>query len=174
MLIRTERLLIRDYGSGDLDDLHEIFSDPIVMKDCEPPYTLTQTREALNLFREKSIAFAVVLQASGKVIGHALFSQLPPPDEPGIYEIGWFYNRKYWRQGYAYEASKALIDYGFQSLKLHKIIAETIDPEKSTGLMTKLGMVHEGTFRLHTKSPRGSWTDLYWYGICNPMEDTRL
>ena len=171
MYIRTARLVIRDYAPSDLQDLHEIFSDPVVMKECEPVYTEAQTRDALDHFIQKGIAFAVTLADSGKVIGHALFAQFPPPDEKGVYEIGWIYNRSHWRQGYAYEAASALIEYGFQELALHKVCAETIDPVKSCGLMRKLGMSHEGTFRAHTKDLDGNWTDLYWYAICNPMED---
>ena len=174
MLIHTERLTIRDYSPADWQDLHEIFSDPEVMAQCEPVYTEQRTREALAYFIDRNIAFAVTLRDSGKVIGHALFSQLPAPEETGIYEIGWFYNREYWRQGYAFEASHALIDYGFRQLRLHKIIAETIDPVKSVSLMRKLGMSHEGTFRSHTKDLQGNWTDLYWYGICNPCEEEML
>ena len=171
MYIRTPRLIIRDYSPADWQDLHEIFSDEIVMKECEPAYTEEQTKSTLDYYIKKSIAFAVTLADTGKLIGHALFAQLPPPEETGIYEIGWIYNRAYWRQGYAFEASKALIDYGFQEIKLHKICAETIDPVKSVGLMRKLGMTHEGTFRAHTKDLDGNWADLYWYAICNPMED---
>lgn len=171
MYIRTKRLVIRDYSPSDWRDLHEIFSDPVVMKECEPAYSEEQTRDALDYFIKKSIAYAVCLADSGKVIGHALFNQLPPPDEEGVYEIGWIYNRNYWRNGYAFEAAKALIDYGFQELKLHKICAETIDPVKSVGMMKKLGMNHEGTFRSHTKDLDGNWVDLYWYAICNATEE---
>lgn len=170
MYIRTSRLIIRDYRSSDWQELYAILSDPTVMRFCERPYTPEQAKEALDYFSKKEIAYAVTLADSGKVIGHALFAQLPPPDEQGIYEIGWIYNRTYWGNGYAYEASKALIDYGFQQLKLHKVTAETIDPIKSVGLMKKLGMTHEGTFRAHTKDLGGNWTDVYWYGICNPEE----
>ena len=170
MYIRTSRLIIRDYTASDWQDLHEIFSDPEVMRCCESAYTPEQTKEALDHFIQKDIAYAVTLADAGKVIGHALFAQLPPPDEQGIYEIGWIYNRRYWGQGYAYEASKALIDHGFQELQLHKIVAETIDPVRSTALMQKLGMIHEGTFRAHTRDLDGNWADVYWYGICHPKE----
>ena len=170
MRIHTPRLLLRPYSPDDASDLHEIFSDPQVMADCEPPYTEAQTQQALSVFIEKNIAFAAVLADSGKVIGHLLFHQLPM-EEAGIYEIGWFFNRVYWRQGYAYEACKALMEYGFQEMGLHKLCAETIDPLRSVGLMRKLGMIWEGTFRSHTKASDGRWADVYWYGICNPMEE---
>ena len=171
MLFRTKRLILRPYSPADAADLHEIFSDPLVMEHCETPYTPEQTRQALSYFIEKGLGYAVALADSGKVIGHLLFHQFPMEDD-GIYEIGWFFNREYWRQGYAYEACCAMIDYGFRSLHLHKICAETIDPIRSAGLMEKLGMSHAGTFHSHTRAPDGRWADVYWYAICNPMEES--
>ena len=170
MLIRTQRLVLRDYAPSDWQDLHEIFSDPEVMKYCEPVYTQVRTKDTLAYFIQKNIACAVTLANSGKVIGHMLFHQLPG-EETGIFEIGWFFNRSYWRLGYAFEAASALIQWGFQDLRLHKITAETIDAVKSVGLMKKLGMVHEGTFRAHTKDPEDNWADVHWYAILEPKEE---
>ncbi len=174
MYIQTSRLIIRDYRSSDWQELYEIFSDAQVMAHCEPVYDIARTQDILSYFMQKSCAYAVCLAETGKVIGHILFSQLPPPDAQGIYELGWIFHRLFWGQGYAYEASQAIIDYGFQALGLHKITAETIDPVKAPGLMRKLGMRHEGTFHSHTRNLEGNWTNLYWYGICNPMEVTSL
>lgn len=170
MYLTTRRLIIRDYLPSDWQDLLEIFSDPETMRQCEPVYDAAKTKAALAYFVDHAAAFAVTLADTGKVIGHALFHQLPG-EEPGIYEIGWFFNRGYWRQGYAYEACKALLEYGFSHWNLHKICAETIDSVRSVGLMKKLGMAHEGTFRAHTKDLSGNWADLYWYAIRNPEEE---
>jgi len=164
MRLKTERLLIRNYAESDLQDFYEIFSNPVVMEQCEPPYGMEECAKCLDYFIKNPIAFAVVETVSGKIIGHALFKQLPG-EENGIYEIGWIYNELYWGRGYAYEASKALIDYGFDVLKLHKVAAETIDPLKSVSLMKKLDMRQEGVLRQQTKDLNGNWTDLYWYGI---------
>lgn len=166
MYIRTSRLLIRDYKPSDWMDIHEIFSDPEVMKDCEPVYSQVKTKETLAFFIKNSIGYAVCLAGAGKVIGHILFHQLPGEEE-GIYEIGWFFNRNFWRQGYGFEASHAMICYGFETLNLHKITAQTIDPVKSVNLMQKLGMTHEGTLHSHVKDPNGKWRDVYWYAILN-------
>ena len=171
MHIRTDRLIIRNYSPDDWQDLFEILSDPIVMAQCEPTYTKAKTKEALVYFIQNNIAYAVVLAATGKVIGHALFAQLPPPYEKGNYEIGWIYNRRYWRQGYAFEASKALLDYGFRNMRIYKVSAETIDPVASIGLMCKLGMRHESTLPAHAKDLNGKPADVYWYSIYNPMEE---
>ena len=93
MFFRTKRLILRPYSPADAADLHEIFSDPLVMEHCETPYTPEQTRQALSYFIEKGLGYAVALADSGKVIGHLLFHQFPMEDD-GIYEIGWFFNRE--------------------------------------------------------------------------------
>ena len=168
MYLSTNRLIIRDYAPSDLHDLHEIFSDPKVMEHCEPPYTRQQTSDILQLFLSRELAYAIVHKASRKVIGHLLFHQLPE-EPPGVYEIGWFLNRDYWGMGYAEEASRAIMAYGFDSLKLHKIAAETIDSGKACSLMRKLGMTHQETQK--ATDPQGNPADLYWYAVRNPMEE---
>lgn len=82
-----------------------------------------------------------------------------------MYEIGWFYNRNYWGQGYAYESRKALIDYAFGELNARKIFAETIDTVKSVGLMKKLGMQLEDIRRDQTTDNHDQSADLYIYSI---------
>jgi len=67
--------------------------------------------------------------------------------------------------GYAYEICSRLIKYGFEELKLHKIVAETVDVSKSIPLMKKLGMKQEGVQKKHSKSNEGTWCDLHWFGI---------
>ena len=122
MHLSTERLLIRNYEEQDLEDFYEIFSNPAVMEYCEPAYDRAACEHWLQYFIEQPIAFAVVEAQSGKVIGHALFKQMPGEKE-GIYEIGWIYNETFWGRGYALEASRALIRYGFEELGVHKVAA---------------------------------------------------
>ena len=95
------------------------------------------------------------------MMGYILFNKL----DEGIYEMGWIYNRSFWRQGYAYESCKAVIDYAFAELKAHKVFAEAIDAVKSVGLMQKLGMQLEGIQRSQTKDKHGNRADLYLYGL---------
>lgn len=97
------------------------------------------------------------------MIGYILFNEFGE----GVYEMGWIFNRKFWRQGYAYEACRAVIDKAFEDGKAYKIFAETIDAEKSVGLMKKLGMQLEGIQRSQTRDHHGNWADLYLYGLLN-------
>ena len=162
MRLETPRLSVRNFSSDDVDDLHEILGDAETMKNCETAYSPEKTRRFLETFCiEKGRALAAVLKSSQKVIGYILFSPL----EDGVYEIGWIFNRAFWRRGYAYESCAALIGYGFREMGIHKVIAETTDGVKSAGLMEKLGMKREGVQRSQTRDVEGNWKDLYLYGL---------
>lgn len=161
MLIETDRMIVRDFNPDDVHDLHEIFCDDETMQNCEPAYDFQKTQEFLEAFCiAKRGAVAAVLKDSKKVIGYILFK----PWEENIYEIGWIFNKKYWRQGYAYEACSELMAYGFCEMNIHKVVAETIDTQKSIPMMEKLGMKREGIQRSQAKDHLGNWTDLYLYG----------
>ena len=141
MKIETKRLFIRDFRPADEGDLHEILGDPQTMAFSEFPYTPAQTRAFLKDFCiGQQAGRAAALKESGKVAGYLLFKPLAEH----TWEIGWFFNRRYWRRGLAFEAASALIDRAFQHLGAQKIMAETADPVKSPGLMNKLGMRPEG------------------------------
>ncbi|MBQ6798300.1 MAG: GNAT family N-acetyltransferase [Oscillospiraceae bacterium] len=162
MDLKTTRMLLRDFIPEDADDLQEILGDAEVMEFSEAPYDLEKTKAFLASFCiEKHGAVAAVHKESGKVIGYILFNEI----EPDVYEMGWFFNRRFWRQGYAYESCKAVIDYAFGELKAHKVFAEAIDAVKSVSLMKKLGMQLEGIQRSQTKDNHGNWADLYFYGL---------
>ena len=165
MYLETKRMVIRDFLPEDLEDLHAIFGDPETMTYVEPAYTPEKTKEFLLKFCiGRKGALAAVHRESGKVIGYLLFN---PCGEPDVYEMGWIFNRGYWRQGYAYESCMALLTYGFGELKLHKVFAEAIDDVRSVGLMKKLGMELEGIQKSQTRDNQGNWADLYFYGIVN-------
>lgn len=162
MYIETPRMVVRDFTLEDAVDLYDIFGDDETMENCEPAYDFEKTQKFLTSFciRRKG-AVAAVHKKSGKMMGYILFNEF----DEGVYEMGWIYNRNYWRQGYAYESCKAVIDYAFGERKAHKIFAEAIDAVKSVGLMKKLGMQLEGIQRSQVKNNWGNWADLYFYGL---------
>lgn len=64
-------------------------------------------------------------------------------------EVGYWVGQEYWGQGYATEALRAILTYGF-SLGLHRIWAEHFAHNPASGrVMQKVGMSHEGTLRHH-------------------------
>lgn len=157
MHIETPRMLIRNFIPEDANDLYEILGDAETMEYSEPPYDWDKTKQFLASFCiARGRAVAAVHKESGKVIGYILFSEM----QPGAYELGWFFNRHFWRQGYAYEACKAVMDHAFRTMEVENIFAETIDGVKAVGLMQKLGMQLEEI--QHDHEDHRDW---YVYGM---------
>lgn len=128
--IETSRLVIRHFAMDDADDLYEILGDAETMYYCEPAYSFEKIKNFMQVFCiDRNGALAVEHKQSHKLIGYLLFHE----SESDAFEMGWFFNRNYWRQGYAYEACNALIDYAFHDLNAHRIFAESIDQLKSVG-----------------------------------------
>ncbi len=162
MMLATERMVIREFTMEDASDLQEIFGDAETMKHCEPAYDLEKTTRFLQEFCiGRRGALAAEHKASGKIIGYILFNEL----EPEVCEIGWIFNKAWWRQGYAFESCQAVLEYGFREKNAHKIFAEAIDGVKSVGLMKKLGMQLEGIQRHQGRNLDGEWANLYFYGM---------
>lgn len=162
MFIETDRVIVRDFKPEDASDLQEIFGDPETMKNCEPPYDLAKTKTFLQDFCiARHGGLAAALKDGGKLIGYILFNEI----EPRVYEMGWIFNRRFWRNGYAYEACRAVMAEAFTCGNAHKIFAEAIDGIKSVGLMEKLGMRLEGVQREQTDDNSGRLVDLYLYGV---------
>ena len=140
--LETPHLTIRSFVPEDANDLYEILGDAETMEYSEPPYDLDKTERFLDSFCiSRGGAVAAVHKECGKVIGYLLFNEV----QSGEYELGWFFNRQFWRRGYAVEACKAVIHHAFHALGAQKIFAGTIDGVKSVGLMHKLGMQLEKT-----------------------------
>ena len=161
MYLETERMTVRDFAMDDLEDLQAILGDEETMAYSEPTYTRERTAEFLRQFCDEKKTLALEEKATGRVIGYILFHEL----DEGVYEMGWFFNRTCWGNGYALEACKAVVDHAFNQQNAHKIFAETIDGGRSVGLMKKLGMKPEGIQRSQVKDRSGTWADLYLYGL---------
>ncbi len=93
MHIETERIIIRNFAPNDTVDLHEILGDEETMEKCEPAYSFEKTKAFLDSFCiGRNGAVAAVHKDSGKLIGYILFNE----QCDGVYEMGWFFNRKFW------------------------------------------------------------------------------
>jgi RimJ/RimL family protein N-acetyltransferase len=80
-------------------------------------------------------------------------------------ELGYWIGVPYWNRGFATEAARALLDFGFNRLRLHRIVAEHCVENPASGrVIQKLGMRHEGTLRSHFVK-NGEFHDLEVYGI---------
>jgi RimJ/RimL family protein N-acetyltransferase len=80
-------------------------------------------------------------------------------------ELGYWIGKPFWGRGYATEAARALVQYGFDTLGLHRIYARHLTRNPASGrVLHKIGMTHEGYRRKHEKK-WGIYEDDKLYGI---------
>jgi RimJ/RimL family protein N-acetyltransferase len=167
----SARLLLRELSRDDAEAIHSYTSDPEVVRYVDfGPESEAQTiefiRDVMDMRWDEPRLFfslAVVLHANGQLIGHC---DLHIRDERhGEAEIGYCLHRKSWGQGYATEAVKSLLAFGFRQLKLHRIMA-MCDAENHASLrvMAKAGMCEEGYLHKN-KWYKGLWHDSMLYAI---------
>ncbi|WP_185153389.1 GNAT family N-acetyltransferase [Fulvivirga lutimaris] len=147
-LIKTERLVLREITFDDKEDLFELHADPDVQKWTAEPVveSMAEIEKAIetrhNDYRNYGFGrLAVIHRETGEFIGWAGLTYLPEFDKV---DIGYRLKKKYWGMGFATEASKAIIDYGFNVLNLDLIIAIAMPGNKaSIRIMEKAGMMYD-------------------------------
>jgi RimJ/RimL family protein N-acetyltransferase len=155
MKIHTNRLILREYSTTDLEAIHEYAGDPKAVKYMSfGPNTLKDSQDFINRSinyqkEEERVNFelAVVKKDDLKLIGGCGIRK-----ESKIQcVIGYIFNREYWGQGYGTETARALVDFGFTELGVHRVYA-TCDTENvaSRRVLEKAGMALEGTLRGNT------------------------
>ncbi len=148
--IETERLVLRGWDLGDdLDAYAAICADPEVMRYIGDGSTHTRAESAERLrafeatWQERGFGlFALELTGTGELIG---FTGLALPDflpeiMPAV-EIGWRLARPHWGQGYATEAARAALTFGFDRVGLERIVSvHAVGNDASANVMRKIGM----------------------------------
>lgn len=149
-MLKTERLILRQWQTRDYPEFAKLNADPEVMEffptclNAEESKALAQRLQAL--IEQQGWGFWVVeLKATQAFIGILGLNSVSSilPFSPAI-EIGWRLHSAYWGQGFATEAAQAALQFGFESLQLTEIIAFTaLSNLRSQRLMQGLGMQRE-------------------------------
>lgn len=170
-LIETPRLILRDFVPGDWKAVHEYASDPQVVRYVPwGPNTVPQTKSFIRMARKwdrekprKQYDLAIVLRSENRLIG-AIGIQIQSAIHRKAY-LGYCLNRKYWGKGYATEAAKSLVEFGFSRLRLHRICATCNARNKASArVLIKVGMRREGHFHKDVFE-KGSWRDTYHFAV---------
>jgi ribosomal-protein-alanine N-acetyltransferase len=152
-IAETDRLIIRHWREGDVEDAFAIYGDPEVTRylagDARDT-TIDSTREwlAKKLATQAEKAplglWAVQERSSGNVIGHALLQYAQINGEDRV-EVGYTLARAAWGKGYATEIAQAMIQVGFDTLDLAEIYGVVI-PENTASrrVLEKVGMRNLG------------------------------
>jgi RimJ/RimL family protein N-acetyltransferase len=155
VFLETERLTLRRFTAGDVDDLVELDSDPKVMlyinggrptprdeieNDVLPAFLAYYERYAGYGF------WAAVEKSAGEFVGWFHFR--PAEGSPaGEVELGYRLRASAWGKGYATEGSRALIEKGFAELGVERVFATTMTVNVgSRRVMEKAGLKFVRTF----------------------------
>ena len=140
--METKRLLIRRFCPDDWRDLFEYLSQETVVR-FEPYEIFTETASMHEAERRSTDHnfWAVCLKDSGKLIGNMYLSK----QNFDTWELGYVFNEKHQRKGYATEAAQALLDDIFRNQNARRVVA-TCNPlnEPSWKLLERLRFRREG------------------------------
>ena len=169
--IESERLRIRRFKDSDLAPFMAYRNDPKVAR--YQSWDSLDEQEAKTFIREMESAragvpgdwfqFAIESKETGALIGDC--GLRVDEDEPYRAEIGFTLAREYQGRGLASEAISRLLDYAFEVLGLHRVVAiADCRNAPSVALLERVGMRREGHF-LENVWFKGGWADEYLYAI---------
>lgn len=146
-MIETERLLLRRWQDADRDAFAAMSADPEVMAHFPAPLSRAESDLVFDRlcgrWRDEGICFGVVeRRADGAFLGIAgLAHVLYDAPVRGMVEIGWRLGRAHWGKGYASEAARGWLGYGFGTLGFSRIVAFTVPANlPSQAVMRRIGM----------------------------------
>ena len=157
--ITTPRLLLRPWAQEDVQDLYAYASVDGVgqMAGWLPHNDIEESRTILGSFIRDRKTFAIVLKATGKVIGSLGIEAydeeaLPEFTDKQGREIGYVLAKDYWGRGLMPEAVNAVIDYLFNEMTLDFIICcHFTDNAASWRVQQKCGFAHYKLIKSETR-----------------------
>ncbi|MDY0209577.1 MAG: GNAT family protein [Bacilli bacterium] len=169
-VLTTKRLILREIEDKDCYDMYEYACLSFIGPSAgwEPHESLSHTKNIIKLFKGKIDygqlgVFAIVLQESNKMIGtielHSYIKGFKA-------ELGYTINPRYWGKGYAIEAAKVIIAWGFDYLELRRIECIMFcNNHQSVRVCEKLGLTFEGKRKKGYMLYDGTVNDVLCYSI---------
>lgn len=165
-VLETARLILRPYNEGDIPELLPLIGSREVAATTvriPHPYTEQDARNFLvSIQGEDEARLAITLRTDGRLMG-GVGLRLNSAHRHA--ELGYWLGVPYWRKGYATEAARAMLRYGFENLDLHRIFATHFKSNPASGnILKKIGMRYEGCQREHVLK-WGQFVNSEMYGI---------
>ena len=175
--LRTSQLVLRPWRDEDIADFAEMSADPVVME-----YLLPLSERGLSadtwVARKRAHwdehgfgQWVVELPGEASFIGVVGLETVSYDAHftPAV-EVAWRLVRAYWGRGYATEAAKAALDYGFGEVGLGEIVALTVPAnQRSRRVMKRLGMTQSPQDDFdHPRLPEGPLRRHVLYRLRNP------
>ncbi len=168
--IRTRRLLLRSFMSGDAPIVAQLCNEPDIAAttlNIPHPYTVSMASEWIKGQREREESmiewvWAITRPQHEGVVG-AVGLVFTLRHARG--ELGYWIGKPFWNQGYCTEAARAVLSTAFEELEMNRVHASHFERNPASGrVMEKIGMHKEGVLRQHYQ--KGShFEDVVTYGI---------
>jgi len=147
-VLTTQRLVLREMSSADLDDFAALLGDEYVMRYYPHPKTRSEAQRwidwNLGLYRDHGFGlWTVILRSTGEFVGDCGLT-LQRVDDAEEIEVGYHVRASLQGNGYATEAASAARDFARDRLGLHRLIA-IINPanQPSQGVARRIGLTPE-------------------------------
>ncbi|TVQ31941.1 MAG: N-acetyltransferase [Phycisphaeraceae bacterium] len=175
--LTTDRLILRPFELSDAGNAQRLAGDKKVAAttlSIPHPYPDGAAEEWIGTHQAafdegNGVEFAITDRESGELIGSI---GLRISREHAHAELGYWIGVPHWGNGYATEAGRAVIDYGFRELSLRRIHAHHAPRNPASGrVLEKLGMRPEGVMREHIFK-WGEFEDCVLYGLLRSEYDS--
>jgi len=168
--IEGKRIVIRQPKISDAKDIYSYAKDREISRytSVPHPYSLKHAKQFIarshkKIKKKSGYDLVIVLKETNQFIGTCGLTTVDKENKKA--ELGYWIGKPFWGQGFASEATKLLLDFGFNKMKLHRIYARVFAPNKaSVNVLEKCGFKLEGRLRQdHFRN--GKWLDHFMYGI---------
>lgn len=171
MLVKTERLILREFAPEDWRAIYSYQNDPRYLEFYKWEH---RSEQDVKAFVQKFVdqqqqaprtkfQLAIVTPGENKLIGNVGIRK--PDSQATRAELGYELDPRVWNNGYATEAAAAMLRFGFETLRLHRVMAHCIaNNTNSRRVLEKLGMRQEGHLRENEFFQERYW-DVLIYGM---------
>ena len=149
-MLQTQRLILRDWQSSDLETFAQMNADSEVMKYFPASLSRQESDQLVERIEDHHKihgfgSWAVEERSTGSFIGSVGLNvpSFQAHFTPTV-EVGWRLARPFWGQGYATEGARKAISYGFKVIGLSEIVSFTSQLNlRSIAVMKRLGMTYQ-------------------------------
>jgi RimJ/RimL family protein N-acetyltransferase len=165
----TRRLRLRPYNLSDATEMVRLVNDREVARHTLIPYPYSKDMAEAwigthvpRFLQGARVTYAVTRLEDSQMIGTVALGIDPSHDKADLH---YRFGKEFWNQGYATEAAQRLMQYGFETLALHRVQASHSTNNHASGrVLRKLGMRYEGRMR-HALKRWDMYDDLDLYAI---------
>jgi ribosomal-protein-alanine N-acetyltransferase len=175
MKLQTPRLILRDIKKTDAESIRKNINNlkiskwllvvPYPYKKSDANWWTNHCEEQQKKKPRTDYSFGIAIKPNNNIVGGIGLSKVDKYQ--GRATLGYWIGEEYWGNKYMYEATKQMINFGFNKLNLRRIDVEAFtENEPSNNLIKKLGFTYEGTMRKALKcKATGKILDGHYYGM---------